>query len=249
MENKELVKKLCQVCIDTYKGEHGRVKNVLKNVTKIDTGRVEADIGILDDKYTVVAFRGSDGFEDWRSNLDFKKILFYPEYDNKIKVHRGFCEQWGEIQPRLVHSLFYDYYFLLCERHGLLNPLLITGHSLGGALATLCSLCWSSPHIKSFNPSGCVTFGSPRVGNKAFVKHYNSRMKEQNIFSLRIVNGEDSICKVPTSWMGFRHVSSKVKIGRPLAKRLGFETILAWPFIKIFGNIFDHYPERYLKNI
>ena len=45
------------------------------------------------------------------------------------------------------------------------------------------------------------------------------------------------------------NVTPKAVIVNRVAKRLGWECILAWPFIKIFGNIFDHYPENYLKNL
>ena len=83
---KSIIKKLCQECVNSYGGKYGKVKNKLKNVTYIDTGRVEAHVGELE-KYIVVVFRGSDGFEDWKDNLDFEKTCI--SLDSKINLLNG----------------------------------------------------------------------------------------------------------------------------------------------------------------
>jgi len=45
--------------------------------------------------------------------------------------------------------------------------LLITGHSLGGALATFASVDIME-QIEFYNPISMYTFGSPRTGNQAW---------------------------------------------------------------------------------
>src|SRR5262249_58747833 len=62
-----------------------------------------------------------------------------------------------------------------------------TGHSLGAALATLAAHRY--PHT-----AGVYTFGSPRVGNHAFVASFNARMAQR---SFRYVNDHDIVAQVP----------------------------------------------------
>lgn len=50
------------------------------------------------------------------------------------------------------------------------KSLVITGHSIGGAIASLCTL-WLLSYLKSISsslPVMCITFGSPLLGNKSF---------------------------------------------------------------------------------
>lgn len=76
----------------------------------------------------------------------------------------------------------------LCEGGG---RILCTGHSLGGALATLCGIwaktTWPFAHVK------VVTAGSPRLGNAPFTQHYESIVDE----SWRIINAADVIPMLP----------------------------------------------------
>ncbi|CAB1113920.1 unnamed protein product [Ectocarpus sp. CCAP 1310/34] len=72
----------------------------------------------------------------------------------------------------------------------------ITGHSLGGALATLATL----DHCRRY-PEAKVTmynFGSPRVGNKAFAELYDSFVGD----SFRVVNNLDIVARMPRATMG-----------------------------------------------
>jgi predicted lipase len=221
---KSIIKILCQSCIDSYEGDHGKVKDILNNMTFIRKGHVECYVGTYED-YTIVTFRGSDGTSDWLDNFKAIKHLFW--IDKKVAfVHYGFYEQFNTIKDELLKELK--------NRND--NKIIFTGHSLGGALATLAAYHYE------YNVSflGCVTFGSPRVGSSVFVDEFEKRVN----YSIRYVYGEDTVCKVPTWWMGFRHVASKIRLGRTSFK----EKLLFIPR-KIFGNPFDHKPERYLANL
>ncbi|CAN0111908.1 unnamed protein product [Ectocarpus sp. 12 AP-2014] len=87
----------------------------------------------------------------------------------------------------------------------------ITGHSLGGALATLATL----DHCRRY-PKAKVTmynFGSPRVGNKAFAKLYDSFVGD----SFRVVNNLDVVARLPRATMGgisldYRHAGRTVMV-------------------------------------
>jgi triacylglycerol lipase len=71
------------------------------------------------------------------------------------------------------------------------RPMVVTGHSLGAALATLFVMENASKH--KFDVSMLCTFASPRVGNMEFVRVFN----QLPIDSWRIVNTPDVVPKLP----------------------------------------------------
>jgi len=78
----------------------------------------------------------------------------------------------------------------------------ITGHSLGGAIATLAAadLYTVTPDITVY------TFGSPRVGDETFASYYDKIVPD----TYRLVNHYDLVPHVPQRFLGFRHVSREV---------------------------------------
>ena len=68
-----------------------------------------------------------------------------------------------------------------------------TGHSLGAALATLCAARIDAHEL--------YTFGSPRVGNRDFVKE----LIKDGIKHYRFVNNNDIVTKVPFALMMYKH--------------------------------------------
>jgi hypothetical protein len=89
---------------------------------------------------------------------------------------------------------------------------LLTGHSLGGALATLCA----ADLAELFPPSPpsslssaaedvvrvrCVTYGSPRAGDA----HFAARFAQLQPRALRLVNGRDVVPSVPPRLLGYAH--------------------------------------------
>jgi hypothetical protein len=91
---------------------------------------------------------------------------------------------------------------------------MVTGHSLGGALATLFAADLAA-RIRSGSSSvrarvahiSMVNFGSPRVGNAAFCDAYASLVRD----SVRVVNGSDAVPTLP-ALLGYRHVSHGVRV-------------------------------------
>ena len=78
---------------------------------------------------------------------------------------------------------------------------MIVGHSLGGAMATLCAADLGNLGV----PVELITWGAPRVGNADFVELYHrSAPGGRHATTARFVNGLDV---VPRSQQpGFRHV-------------------------------------------
>lgn len=77
---------------------------------------------------------------------------------------------------------------------------IITGHSLGGALATICSYHLAKAGIDIHS---IYTFASPKTGNDVFVNDYNTIIPESKVF--RVYNSKDIVTSVP---IFFTHVAN-----------------------------------------
>jgi len=82
----------------------------------------------------------------------------------------------------------------------------VTGHSLGGALATL-YVMENALTEQITNPLLC-TFASPAVGNSTFVTTFNGL----RLTSWRIFNMPDLVPKLPPALLGFAHVDAGQRV-------------------------------------
>lgn len=96
----------------------------------------------------------------------------------------------------------------------------VTGHSLGGAMATLAAL---DLHFEIRRPVFLLTTGAPRAGNAAFASLVERRLRDP----VRVVHHLDPIPRVP-SGPDFRHA------GRLLVL---FETGRRVPTAKVSGRV------------
>lgn len=102
------------------------------------------------------------------------------------RVHRGFKREVDDIWPHLESLLVDD------ERN-----VWFCGHSLGGAMATICACRCELADIPA-HPREVMTFGSPRVGNRSYVQHAGVR-------HVRWVNNNDIVTRAPPTWLRYRH--------------------------------------------
>ena len=87
-------------------------------------------------------------------------------------VHVGFLRGYLSVRTRLLTMIE-----ALKRDEGGDWSVYVTGHSLGGALATICAADLGSG-ICAADDVVMYNFGSPRVGNLAFVKHFNGVVPE-----------------------------------------------------------------------
>lgn len=130
----------------------------------------------------VVVCRGTEPteFKDIKSDLDARMV---PSSTGIGHVHRGFKKAvdniWADLQDQL-------------RSYGKTRKIWCTGHSLGAAMATL--LAYRLQRTEDCpNPKALFTFGSPRVGNKKYVKEIESI----GLLHFRFVNNADIVARVP----------------------------------------------------
>ncbi|NUU62041.1 lipase family protein [Paenibacillus agri] len=129
----------------------------------------------------IVAFRGTISTTNWISNAMAMQIK--PDFIKEdCLTHRGFTNIYSSAREGILSTL------------GRLSPekiLYITGHSLGGALATLCAIDVAA-NTNHTSPN-LFTYGSPRVGDPEFVKAFTKYVRK----SSRIANIFDLVTYVP----------------------------------------------------
>ncbi len=129
-----------------------------------------------DDESVVVSFRGTEqNIEDWITDLSYR------HHSRRVlggRIHRGFWKSWTAVKSKALDSI--------ASVRTSRQRLWVTGHSLGGALATLAGR--DMPRF--LRPTGVVTFGAPRVGDPSFAQNYNAP-------HARYVNEDDVVPHVP----------------------------------------------------
>ncbi|ORX89147.1 alpha/beta-hydrolase, partial [Basidiobolus meristosporus CBS 931.73] len=182
-----------------------------------------------DTKTIVVSFRGTANDENWLMDLDFLPRSFaYPKAGPDVKVHRGFYETYNSVEDQVreglaktlatVGSTSSDY------------ELLVTGHSLGAAVATLGALDIKriylnpsnefafAPNLQNVVDTNRIrlhNFGSPRVGNPEFAALAHETMTDgDSDYSkiCRVTNQNDIVPRVPPMLFGFLHTPQEIWI-------------------------------------
>ena len=146
------------------------------------------------ENYFCFAFRGTDEAADWLDNMNvFSEKVLFGEF------HRGF---WKSLED--VWQPLYEQYEALHKQKR--RPVFFTGHSLGGAMATVAA----SRFIHHDQPfSSTYTFGQPRVMSNATARIFNMEAKGR---TFRFQNNNDIVTRVPARIMGYSHVGTYIYI-------------------------------------
>jgi hypothetical protein len=163
-------------------------------------------------EWAALVFRGTEQKPiDVISDLKFS----VPLLGSGPIVHRGFKHAldivWDDIEKALrdVHV-----------------PLFMSGHSLGGALATVAA----ARHA----PKGVYTFGSPLVGNQEFAKTL------KNVPIHRVVDDIDGVTFLPPTHFGYVHVGEVRHL---------FEDPEPSRLLRLEKIGFDHAPVNYVDRL
>lgn len=133
-------------------------------------------------KWAVFSFTGTFYISEWQSDIDYVQVAptKLNNYQDGVLVHRGFYNIYLSIRDK-IWNWFND------------NPwvenIFITGHSLGGALSTLCAYDFATSNPIHYS------FAAPRSGNSIYANIFNEILPT----SIRVNNTEDIIPALPPS--------------------------------------------------
>ena len=140
-----------------------------------DTGDTQALL-VSYQKHLVLAFRGTEATSLHDIKTDLKAEII--EHPSGGSVHSGFIQAFGFVEQQILNDL---------KKHNdKEKPLFLTGHSLGGALATIAAKLLQ----QHYNIAACYTFGSPRVGNIKWFDGVKTPV-------YRVVNASDCVTMLP----------------------------------------------------
>ncbi|QQZ39808.1 lipase family protein [Pseudomonas sp. SK3(2021)] len=134
------------------------------------------------DELVLLAIRGTAGGPDILRDLDAAQVPFE---NTSGKVHNGFYGS-AKVVREFVTTYLDKFY------SG--QKLVITGHSLGGAVALLVAEMLRR-NKKYAADILLYTYGSPRAGDKTFVENAKALVHH------RMVNQNDPVPSVPAAWM------------------------------------------------
>jgi len=154
----------------------------------------ESNTLIIAFRCTITHHEIQDDLNAWQVNFDSGERV-----DNVFKPNEGPDIRGTE---SYIHSGFFNVYMryrdevLATIQTHKPKIILLCGHSLGGAVASLMALGLSeSAILDSDQQIGCYVFGTPRVGNAAFDKRLRDATHVKTFW--RLVNKADNIQDLP----------------------------------------------------
>jgi hypothetical protein len=205
---------------------------------------VAAFAAVRADGATLLSFRGTqpDNYKNLITNLR-ANLVAWPE--SAGLVHDGFATAVRALKPQILE------WIERAKPDG--SKLILTGHSLGAAMATLAATIW--------RPEWLVTIGSPRVGDAVFVATVAGTHK------VRFVDCCDAVTEVPLEFGGYRHVGQPTYLTRDgaivenpepsvimddrLHARIDYASLYAWRMTKNVPvrDLADHAPINYARGV
>ena len=151
----------------------------------------------------ILAFRGTLPLQangpprqilgDWLNNTSTALVDGLP-IGIPGKIHAGYAESLANLwdSPGGLAGLLER---MACA-HAKGLPLLVTGHSKGGALAVLAALKLANLGAAELMPASVVSFGAPRAGNPSFAAAYEAALGGR---TWRFENRDDLVPHLPPS--------------------------------------------------
>lgn len=177
-----------------------------------------------------VAFRGTKGLYDLYIDSRFMRVA-HPRIPQGL-IHRGFLEAVEQAAP-MIEDAVGKLYAHHCR-------LVLCGHSLGGALATLFPSVVSVGDMCS-SKTRTFTYGMPRLGNMAATAALRG--------PVHITRPHDPIPKVPLSFQGYATptaTSLTCNSPHPVSQRL---TAKIWAALLGYAPWRHHFIEAYLVDL
>ncbi|KAL8844090.1 MAG: hypothetical protein Q9176_001496 [Flavoplaca citrina] len=149
---------------------------------------------------TVLAFRGSSSVRNWITNINFPAEP--TDICPSCTAHDGFWDSWVEARPGVLAALK-----TAAASHPN-NRVIVTGHSLGGAIASLAA----AEIRKSGITADLYTYGAPRIAGRVLSNFITNQNKGGNY---RVTHKNDPVPRLPPVVLGFVHISPEYYISSP----------------------------------
>ncbi|EAU29425.1 hypothetical protein ATEG_09976 [Aspergillus terreus NIH2624] len=150
-------------------------------------------------KAVVLAFRGSYSVRNWIADAEFP--FADPGLCDGCLAELGFWTSWTNVRDSVMKHL---------KETMAANPdyeLVVVGHSLGAAVATLAA---ADLRTKGYPSATFYAFASPRVANPALARFITDQGR-----NYRFTHTNDPVPKLPLLAMGYVHVSPEYWITAP----------------------------------
>lgn len=145
----------------------------------------------------MLSFRGSRSVRNWLTNLNFPVIS--TALCSTCSASTGFWSSWLEAQSNVLAAVtqaraqYPDY------------KIVATGHSLGGALASLAAGTLRSKGVTV----DLYTYGAPKIGLEGISQYLTTTTYGK---TFRVTHKADPVPKLPPALLGYRHISPEYYI-------------------------------------
>lgn len=188
-------------CVDEYKRHNLVIPATINEayrsiVSSIGPVVIEGDgiLAIVDYHQQLhmltLTFRGSKYITNWVDNVMYNQINPWPQQP-EIGIHKGFWGAYSKLKPQLLRVLRHH-----ARRYNAAS-VVVSGHSLGGALSSIFAMDFSFETPFILGVEGVIMVGAPRIGNPAFARCYNAL----GISTWRIQHDHDYIPHIPSGTM------------------------------------------------
>ncbi|KAH9245044.1 hypothetical protein BASA81_017500 [Batrachochytrium salamandrivorans] len=164
-------------------------------------------------KTIIVAFRGTNKLSDWITNTKFTKWPA-PWLKNKsssstnhkrvpfpegLEIHGGFQTAYLDIRLLMMRGI------RTARKNHPGFKLVFTGHSLGGALASLAAADYVNRESGDTSYVSVYSYGEPRIGNLEWADWFDSL----SLTSYRVTSQGDPVPRLPPHMLGYRHTNQE----------------------------------------
>jgi Lipase (class 3) len=187
---------------------------------------------VSSDDYHLLVFRGTKIPQDWMTDLACTPVRFdwvFPTAPTIGEIHAGFGHCLSDGLKKILDAL---------SPRDPTKPLLITGHSLGGALAALAGACFTVLGSAVPTVSAIYTFGQPRIGLHDFCNTYSRILGDKLV---RFVNKQDLVPRVPFRNWDYSDEGTMIHFdstGKPFVQSTEWQSFLARS-VQSIGDFFE----------
>lgn len=152
---------------------------------------------LADHQKIIISFRGTATTANMFSDANFRfTTILVDGVSEKIRVHVGFKNAVDKIWPEIRN--FVATFLTRFNKSSEMPEIWITGHSLGGAMATLAAFdcLYGGEESLNCNKVHLYTFGQPKVGNELFIEMLKRKVASYH----RFVNYLDIVPNLPAGY-------------------------------------------------